>query len=310
MIWLSLKMEINLHIGVLTNMKKLTLATTFAASVLALTACSQSQSDQSELVVESKNGNITKEQFYEELKDRYGDQVLHEMIVKEVLNDDFEVTKEEVEQELERYKSQYGDQFDQALQQMGFQNEEDFKTVLEYSLLQQKAATAKVEVSDEDIQQRYERMKTELQASHIIVDSEEKAKEVAKKVKEGNKSFAELAKEYSTGPSASKGGDLGTFGPGKMDPAFEDAAYALEEGEVSDPVQSSFGWHIIKVSDKKETDVKPLDEMRDQIKSELQKQQVNNADAKTSIDQIIKDANVDIKIKEFKDIFDNKESAQ
>ncbi|MYL32367.1 foldase [Pontibacillus yanchengensis] len=291
-------------------MKKLTLATTFAASVLALTACSQSQSDQSELVVESKNGNITKEQFYEELKDRYGDQVLHEMIVKEVLNDDFEVTKEEVEQELERYKSQYGDQFDQALQQMGFQNEEDFKTVLEYSLLQQKAATAKVEVSDEDIQQRYERMKTELQASHIIVDSEEKAKEVAKKVKEGNKSFAELAKEYSTGPSASKGGDLGTFGPGKMDPAFEDAAYALEEGEVSDPVQSSFGWHIIKVSDKKETDVKPLDEMRDQIKSELQKQQVNNADAKTSIDQIIKDANVDIKIKEFKDIFDNKESAQ
>ncbi|KGP72258.1 peptidylprolyl isomerase [Pontibacillus yanchengensis] len=292
-------------------MKKITLATTFAASILALTACSQSDANQSEVVVESENGNITKEQFYEELKDRYGEQVLHEMIVKEVLNDDFEVTKEEVEKELEKYKSQYGDQFDQALQQMGFQNEEDFKTVLEYSLLQQKAATAKVEVSDEDIQQRYDRMKTELQASHIIVDSEEKAKEVAKKVKEGNKSFAELAKEYSTGPSASKGGDLGTFGPGKMDPAFEDAAYALEEGEVSEPVQSSFGWHIIKVTGKKETDVKPLDEMRDQIKSELQKQQINNADAKTSIDQIIEDANVDIKIKEFKDIFEKKnESAQ
>lgn len=304
-------MKIKQYIGVFTNMKKITLATTFAASILALTACSQSDANQSEVVVESENGNITKEQFYEELKDRYGEQVLHEMIVKEVLNDDFEVTKEEVEKELEKYKSQYGDQFDQALQQMGFQNEEDFKTVLEYSLLQQKAATAKVEVSDEDIQQRYDRMKTELQASHIIVDSEEKAKEVAKKVKEGNKSFAELAKEYSTGPSASKGGDLGTFGPGKMDPAFEDAAYALEEGEVSEPVQSSFGWHIIKVTGKKETDVKPLDEMRDQIKSELQKQQINNADAKTSIDQIIEDANVDIKIKEFKDIFEKKnESAQ
>lgn len=293
-------------------MKKYALAATLAAGVLTLSACnSSSQADDSEVVVETKNGNVTKEEFYNELKDRYGEQVLHEMVVTEVLDDEYEVTDKEVEKEVQNYKDQYGQQFGQALQQMGFNSEKDFKNVIRYSLLQEKAATANIEITDEEIQKRYDRMKTEIEASHILLETEEKAKEVMKKVEEGDKSFSELAKEYSTGPTGKKGGQLGFFGTGKMDPTFEDAAYSLEVGEVSKPVKTQFGWHIIKVTDKRENkDVKSLDKMKDQIKRELRNQKLDKNKAKGDIDQMIKDANVDIKIDEFKDLFEDKASEQ
>ncbi|KGP90035.1 peptidylprolyl isomerase [Pontibacillus chungwhensis BH030062] len=291
-------------------MKKIALATTLTAGVLALSACSGTQGDDEaskDLVVESKNGNITKDEFYQELKDRYGEQVLHEMVVTEVLDDKYEVTEKEIEKEVEKYKEQVGGQFDQALSQMGFKSEEDFRKVVEQSLMQQKAAKAEIEVSDEEVQNYYDRMKTEIRASHILVSSEEKAKEVKQKIEEGNKDFAALAKEYSEGPSASNGGDLDYFGPGKMTPAFEDAAYELEKGEVSEPVKTEFGFHIIKVTDKREKeDVKPLEEMKDQIKEDLKANQLNQENAKKTIDKLIEEADVKVKAEGLEDILDKK----
>ncbi|MCD5324956.1 MULTISPECIES: peptidylprolyl isomerase [Pontibacillus] len=290
-------------------MKKIALATTLTAGVLALSACSDAQGDDEaskELVVESKNGNITKDEFYQELKDRYGKQVLHEMVVTEVLDDKYKVTDKEIEKEVEKYKEQVGGEFDQALSQMGFKSEEDFRKVVEQSLMQQKAAKAEIKVSDEEIQNYYDRMKTEIRASHILVSSEEKAKEVKQKIEEGNKDFAALAKEYSEGPSASNGGDLDFFGPGKMTPAFEDAAYDLEKGEVSEPVKTEFGWHIIKLTDERENeDVKPLEDMKEQIKEDLQAKQLNQENAKKTIDKLIEEADVNIKAEGLEDILDN-----
>ncbi|KGX86165.1 peptidylprolyl isomerase [Pontibacillus marinus] len=288
-------------------MKRIALATALTAGVLTLSACNQSSADESEVVVETKNGNVTKEEFYQELKDRYGDKLLHEMVVTEVLDDKYEVTEEEVKKEVQKYKDQYGNKFGQALQQMGMKNEKQFENVIEYSLLQEKAATAKVEVTDKEIQQHYDRMKTKIEASHILVKSQEKAQEIMKKLDNGAK-FADLAKEYSQDPSGKNGGKLGTFGPGKMVQPFEDAAYSMEVGEISKPVSSQFGIHIIKVTDKIENkDVKPLEEIKGDIKRQLKSKKIDKNKARADIDQLIKDAEVDIKDEAFKDLFKSPE---
>jgi len=284
-------------------MKRIALATALTAGVLTLSACNQSQADESEVVVETKNGNVTKEEFYQELKDRHGEELLHEMVVKEVLNDKYEVTEEEVKKEVQKYKDQYGDKFGQALQQMGIENEEQFINTVEYSLLQQKAATANIEVTDEEIQQHYDRMKNTIEASHILVKDQQKAQEILKELDNGA-NFGDLAKEYSQDPSGKNGGQLGTFGPGQMVQPFEDAAYSLEVGEVSKPVSSQFGIHIIKVTDKIENeDVEPLEEIKGDITRQLKTKKIDQNSASAGIDQLIEDANVDVKDEEFKDLF-------
>lgn len=90
-------------------------------------------------------------------------------------------------------------------------------------------------------------MKKEIRASHILVKTEDEAKKLLAEIKEG-KSFAEAAKEVSMCPSGHDGGDLGFFGRGMMVKPFEDAAFALKEGEVSEPVETQFGWHLIKLT--------------------------------------------------------------
>lgn len=84
-----------------------------------------------------------------------------------------------------------------------------------------------------------------INASHILVEKEYEAEDVIKKLGEGN-SFESLAKAYSKCPSSREGGDLGSFGRGQMVKPFEDAAFALQPGEVSKPVRTQFGYHIIK----------------------------------------------------------------
>jgi len=141
-------------------------------------------------------------------------------------------------------------------------------------------------VTDDEIKAYFEANKDSLQepeqihARHILVavkssDSDtdkEKAKARIDKIYEEAKAgadFAKLAMDNSDGPSASNGGDLGWFGKGSMVPAFEDAAFALGKGDVSKPVQTRFGWHIIKVEDKKEGTTKTLEEAKDEIKTRL-----------------------------------------
>lgn len=90
-------------------------------------------------------------------------------------------------------------------------------------------------------------MKKEIRASHILVKTEDEAKKLLAEIKEG-KSFAEAAKEVSMCPSGHDGGDLGFFGRGMMVKPFEDAAFGLNEiGDLSEPVQTQFGWHLIQL---------------------------------------------------------------
>lgn len=90
-----------------------------------------------------------------------------------------------------------------------------------------------------------------VRASHILVKTEAEAKDLLDKINNGA-DFAELAQEYSMCPSKRDGGDLRFFGKGMMVKPFEDAAFSLEVGQVSEPVETQFGWHLIKLTDKKE----------------------------------------------------------
>ncbi len=90
-----------------------------------------------------------------------------------------------------------------------------------------------------------------VRASHILVKTEDEVNELIAKLNAGA-DFAELAQECSLCPSGRQGGDLGFFGKGMMVKPFEDAAFSLEVGEVSDPVETQFGWHLIKLTGKQD----------------------------------------------------------
>lgn len=111
----------------------------------------------------------------------------------------------------------------------------------------------------------------EYNASHILVSSEEVAAEIVAELEAGA-DFAETAMAKSTGPSGPNGGNLGWFGAGMMVPEFETAVVAMEPGEVSGPVESQFGWHVIKLNEARQADAPPLEEVRQQIVGEMQQQ--------------------------------------
>ncbi|RLB41009.1 MAG: hypothetical protein DRH12_09230 [Deltaproteobacteria bacterium] len=144
----------------------------------------------------------------------------------------------------------------------------------------------KVKITDEEIREYYEdnlasfRVKRQIKARHILFRlppdaTKEQEKKVRKKAEEvlkearAGKDFAELAKKYSEGPTKSKGGDLGYFSKGMMVKPFEDAAFKLKKGEISDLVRTRFGYHIIKVEDMRDARTKPLNEVKGQIRDLL-----------------------------------------
>lgn len=105
----------------------------------------------------------------------------------------------------------------------------------------------------------------ELKARHILVESEDKAREVYEKIVHGG-DFAEMARQFSKDHGSKEdGGNLGYFGRGRMVPQFEQAAFQLKVGEVSLPVESQFGWHLIKVEDKRERKAPAFDEIKDRL---------------------------------------------
>lgn len=152
---------------------------------------------------------------------------------------------------------------------------------------------SKIVITDQKVENLYNTRKNDFKtpeqvnARHILIkvkhfDSQEKKDESRKKIesilakaREGKEDFGELAKKFSEGPSNSTGGSLGYFSRGKMVPSFEKAAFALKVGEISDVVETQFGYHIIKVEDKKEAQVREFDEVKNLIRENLKRQQSN-----------------------------------
>lgn len=162
----------------------------------------------------------------------------------------------------------------------GVADNADFKKRIEF-LTQRALHSAYVEnhvasqVTDEAVRARYDKEiantppVNEIKASHILVKTEEEARAIIKALDEGA-DFAELAKEKSTDGAAANGGDLGFFGPGRMVPEFEKAAFALEVGAYSkEPVQTQFGYHVIMVTDKRVQQPPAFEQVKDQVRSLL-----------------------------------------
>ena len=203
----------------------------------------------------------------------------------------------EVDKKYDEMKKQVGDQFDTLMKQQGLK-EETVKNGVRASLAQEQAIEKTI--TDKELKENY---KPEIKASHILVKDEATAKKVKEELGQG-KSFEDLAKQYSedTG-SKEKGGDLGYFTAGKMVKEFEDAAYKMKKDEVSEPVKSQFGYHIIKVTDIKEQ--KPFDEVKGDIKKDLVQKKAQDAQFMNDLMmKEIKKADVKVDDKDLKDLFE------
>ena len=133
-------------------------------------------------------------------------------------------------------------------------------------------AVGKEALTDEALRKVYDdatktlRNEEEVRARHILVETEDEAKAIAEQIK-GGADFAALAKEKSKDPGAADGGDLGYFGKEQMVPEFSTVAFQMYPGQVSNPVKTQFGWHIIKLEDKRQKVVPEFDQVRDQVEA-------------------------------------------
>lgn len=230
----------------------------------------------------SINGEeISKEELYSKLTDLYGKDTLdslvtNKMIEMEAKKEKVKVTGTEIDEELTKLQESYGGEeaFTSALEQNNVSMDK-IREDIEFYLLAEKLIEPDIAITDEEMKTYFEENKDsfdekeQVKASHILVEDEATAKKVKEELDSG-KDFAELAKEYSTDTSnAADGGDLGYFSKGEMAEEFEKAAFEIEVNTVSNPVKTDFGYHIIKVSDKKAAKAATFEEHKDKIKELL-----------------------------------------
>jgi peptidyl-prolyl cis-trans isomerase SurA len=209
--------------------------------------------------------------------------------------------------------------FAEALKREGY-TLATYKQKLRRDLEKMKLLNLKVhnqaKVTDNDVKEAYNQTyvnqegEIEVHARHILVSlprdanaeavakAQQRAGEIAQRAKAGG-DFAALAKQLSDGPSASQGGDLGYFRRGVMVPEFERVAFDLPVGGVSDPVRTQFGFHIIKVEDRRKAQPPPFDTVKEQLRQKLTREQIDRLTA-DYLAGLRKDATVEIKIAELK----------
>ncbi|MCC8304327.1 peptidylprolyl isomerase [Bacillus velezensis] len=281
-------------------MKKIAIAAITATSVLALSACSSGDND---VIAKTDAGNVTKGELYTNMKKTAGASVLTQLVQEKVLAKKYKVSDKEIDNKLKEYKTQLGDQYSALKQQYG---EDYLKDQVKYELLAQKAAKDNIKVTDADTKEYYDGLKGKIRASHILVADKKTADEVEKKLKKGEK-FETLAKEYSTDNSKDSGGDLGWFDKKSMDETFSKAAFGLKVGQVSDPVKTKFGYHIIKKTEERGK----YDDMKKELKEEVLKQKLNdNSAVQAAIQKVMKKADVKVEDKDLKDTFNTSTSSE
>jgi peptidyl-prolyl cis-trans isomerase C len=241
--------------------------------------------------------------------------VASEVLYQAGLKMDNKDLDKEVQQQVAQRKAQFPStaEYEKALKSTGLTekelNELMRKEIVINNLIE-KEVVAKVTVTDAEAKKFYDENKDKFKreesarASHILIGVDEKASaEDKKKAKEKAESirkkiaagedFATLAKKESTCPSASRGGDLGFFSKGQMVPEFEKAAFALKPGEVSNVVETKFGYHIIKLQEKKPAGTVTFDEAKKNIEGYLKSQKVREG-VNAYLDKLRKQAKIEI----------------
>jgi peptidyl-prolyl cis-trans isomerase C len=267
----------------------------------------------------SRRQPMTRERF-EQQKDLLARQAIDNLINRHLLrsatlkNDAIEVTEQELEEAVEaitrRLPPEVGlDEFlaEQELTMESFRENlaQEFRIG---KMLEQIATEADVEITPEEVQafysaapERFERPDT-VRARHILFTVEEgmedavrtdkrtKAEAIRQRALEGA-DFAELARQFSEGPTAERGGDLGTFARGQMVPAFEEAAFELEPGEISPVVETRFGYHVILVEEREAARQMALEEVADDIRTLLERRE-RQSRVRAFIDQLRSEADI------------------
>ncbi|HLR20559.1 MAG TPA: peptidylprolyl isomerase, partial [Tissierellaceae bacterium] len=224
--------------------------------------------------------DITKDELYDEMVEQIGDQALESLIGEKIVDqelekEDKEVSEEDLDKEIEKMAEQYGGEeaFEQVLASQG-QTLEGLEEGILFNLKVKALLEDEIEVSDEEIEEYFEENKDQLgekeevDASHILVEEEDEAKEIKEKLDDGE-DFEKLAEKHSIDGSKDEGGKLGFFGKGEMVPEFEEAAFDLKEGEISDVVETENGYHIIKVHEKKEAKKAKLEDHKEEIEDAI-----------------------------------------
>ncbi|HHV83834.1 MAG TPA: foldase [Tepidanaerobacter syntrophicus] len=259
---------------------------------LILSACNTSTSAKKaddNVVARVNDEVITKDELYDALVQENGDAVLNSLIANKIVEleakkQNITVSEEDVQKEVDKLAEQYGGEeaFTQFLDMYGY-SLDGIKDNIKMNLYVKKLLEPTIKIEESEIKSYFDENKAsfdtpeQVKASHILVDTEEKAKEVKQKLQDGE-DFAELAKTYSTDTSNNQqGGGLGYFSKGQMTPEFEAAAFSLKVGEISDPVKTEFGYHIIKVEDKKEAKEATYEESKDKIKEVLLEEKLSTA---------------------------------
>lgn len=293
--------------------KKFKLTSIALLSTVALAACSTGSSDGSSAVATGDGVEVTNEELQAELKSTYGNTVLQELIMEEVFvnevgDDRAKELKEEATTEVETLIAAYGgeDEFNTVLASSGFSDREDYEHQVYYYKLMSESVSKYIEVTDEEIQTAYDDYTPSFTASHILVEDEKTANDLIAQLDDGA-DFAELATENSTDTaSAEKGGSLGEVNADSgLDETFFAAAQELAEGEyTTTPVETDFGYHIIKMDEKPEKG--SLEDETEQLKESIIAEKLTDSTLVAGIVSDIMTAhNIDIKDDDLKTALDD-----
>ncbi|WP_419886961.1 peptidylprolyl isomerase [Neobacillus niacini] len=230
--------------------------------------------------------SISKDELYDVMVEQYGAAAVEQLITDKIVaaeakKEKITITDKELNAEVEKLKESYGgeDVFDQMLTANNT-SLDALKEDLKSYLTLRKLLVPRIEITEEELKTYFDENKDSLgvaeqvKASHILVEDEATAKEIKQKLTDGA-DFAKLAKEYSTDEGTKEnGGELGFFPKGTMVTEFEDVAFAMQVNEISEPVKTDYGYHIIKVEEKKEAKEANFDDSKAEIKETLIDQKV------------------------------------
>ncbi|MBR7928138.1 peptidylprolyl isomerase [Aerococcaceae bacterium zg-ZUI334] len=298
-------------------MKKSLVKIASASAVLLLAGCSTmgaqnstSSANKGEAIATIGNETISFDDFYAELKTQAGAATLRSMIIQRVLEqkvEDKDALKKAADEEVAQQISSAGGEavFAKLLAYKKLGSIEDFKQSVYVRNLFQEVIEKNVDTSEEAIKAYYETSYAPLmEAQHILVEKEEDAQNIIKRLNDGE-DFDALAKELSKDSSAANGGKLGEFKSGTMVAEFEEAVKSVGNGElVPNPVQSKFGWHVIRTI--KNGEKQPYDEVKDAVKKQYLESKFNDSSVAYSIvGKLIKEIGVEVKDESLKPVMDD-----
>ncbi|MEQ6355645.1 peptidylprolyl isomerase [Lysinibacillus sp. M3] len=254
-----------------------------AALLILLAGCGESN----DYVAKVDGEKILQTELDDALREQYGTEVLETIITNKIVEleakkEGVSVSEDSIQEEYEELAESYGgeESLQAALEENGLTEQSVKDNIRMYQLTKNVIATS-IDISDEEVAQYFEDnkdsygQKEEVVASHILLEDEATAKDVLAKIKAGE-DFADLAKTYSIDTTTNEaGGEIGYISRGQMEEQFEEVAFGLEKGSISDIVQTSEGYHIIKVTDKVPAEEAVFEDLKDEVYATVLEERIN-----------------------------------